>query len=175
MLDIRELGRRPGSTKSVTRSVAAPAGLGIDVISVAEGSQIHLDLTLEVLVDGVFLSGVATVTLAGECTRCLDSISEVMDVNLQQLYVRDAVDDEEDGVARFEDDLIDLEPILREAVVLALPFQPVCREDCPGLCVECGARLADDPDHQHEDAIDPRWSALSGLARDLGATGTNEE
>ena len=52
--------------------------------------------------------------------------------------------------------------MLRDAVVLALPFQPLCRDDCPGLCTECGARLADDPGHQHESAIDPRWATLQG-------------
>jgi uncharacterized protein len=63
------------------------------------------------------------------------------------------------------DDLFDLEPVLRDAVVPSLPFQPVCREDCPGLCSECGAHLADDPDHHHE-VIDPRWSALQALTTD---------
>jgi uncharacterized protein len=48
-------------------------------------------------------------------------------------------------------------------VVPALPFKPVCRDDCPGLCSECGARLADDPDHHHE-VLDPRWAALSALS-----------
>ena len=71
--------------------------------------------------------------------------------------------DEDEDVSKLEDDLLDLEPLLRDAVVLALPFQPVCREDCPGLCPECGARLADEPDHQHEQAIDPRWAGLEGL------------
>ena len=61
-----------------------------------------------------------------------------------------------------EGDLIDLEPVLRDAVVLALPLRPLCRDDCPGLCAECGARLADDPDHGHE-TVDPRWAALQGL------------
>ncbi len=61
-----------------------------------------------------------------------------------------------------EGDLIDLETALRDVVVPALPFQPLCRDDCPGLCSECGAPLADDPDHSHE-TLDPRWSALSGL------------
>jgi uncharacterized protein len=56
--------------------------------------------------------------------------------------------------------------VLRDAVVLALPFQPLCQDDCPGLCVECGARLADDPDHRHEDPTDPRWAALAELATD---------
>ena len=61
-------------------------------------------------------------------------------------------------------DLVDLEPLLRDAVVLALPFQPLCMDDCPGLCPECGARLADDPDHAHDAAIDPRWAALADLS-----------
>ena len=50
-----------------------------------------------------------------------------------------------------------------DSVVLALPFQPLCKEDCPGLCPECGARLAEDPDHAHDAAIDPRWAALADL------------
>jgi uncharacterized protein len=77
-------------------------------------------------------------------------------------------DDAEEETFFLEDGLLDLEPVLRDAVVLALPLQPVCREDCPGLCSECGARLADDPDHHHE-AVDIRWAALQGLA------GTNQD
>ena len=64
-----------------------------------------------------------------------------------------------------EDDLVDLEPLLRDAVVLALPFQPLCRDDCPGLCLECGARLADDPDHAHEDADRPAVGGADRPAR----------
>ena len=65
-----------------------------------------------------------------------------------------------------EDDLLDLESLLRDAVVLALPFQPLCEDDCPGLCPECGARLKDDPDHAHEEPIDPRWAGLTALQQD---------
>ena len=71
--------------------------------------------------------------------------------------------DEELEVSKLQDDLVDLEPLLRDAVVLALPFQPLCEDDCPGLCVECGARLADDPDHAHDEPVDPRWAALAAL------------
>ena len=60
-------------------------------------------------------------------------------------------------------DLLDLEPTLRDAVVLALPIAPLCRDDCPGLCAQCGARLADDPGHRHDDQVDARWVALAGL------------
>ena len=62
-------------------------------------------------------------------------------------------------------DLLDLEPALRDAVVLALPLQPLCREDCAGLCSECGVRLDSDPGHGHE-VDDPRWAALKALKDD---------
>jgi uncharacterized protein len=75
----------------------------------------------------------------------------------------DWLDDEEQDEEELylDGDLLDLEPVLRDAVVLALPMSPLCREDCPGLCVECGAPLADaGPDHRHDKAPDPRWAGL---------------
>ena len=62
-------------------------------------------------------------------------------------------------------DLIDLEPVLRDAVVLELPFQPLCRPDCAGLCPQCGANLNDDPGHEHRPDNDPRWDALLRFER----------
>ncbi len=159
MLDTRELGRRPGSQREVTRTVPAPADLGIEVLSVPEGSPVELDLRLEAVMEGVLVTGTATADLRGECVRCLEPIVDRLDVTFQELFVYDAepgTDAAEDPeVSMLEDDLVDLEPLLRDAVVLALPFQPLCGEDCPGLCTECGARLADDPDHAHEDAGRP--------------------
>jgi len=169
VLDTRELGRRPGSQRQVTRTVPAPADLGIEVLRVPEGSQIELDLRLEAVMEGVLVTGTATAVLDGECARCLEPIAEETEVTFQELFVyddRDYSSEEDDGVSKLEDDLVDLEPLLRDAVVLALPFQPLCMDDCPGLCVECGARLADDPDHAHEEPIDPRWSGLSALQQD---------
>ena len=77
-----------------------------------------------------------------------------------------ALPEEDDEVSTLQDDLVDLEPLLRDAVVLALPFQPLCEDDCPGLCAECGARLKDDPDHAHDEPIDPRWAGLAALKQD---------
>jgi uncharacterized protein len=173
VLDTRELGRRAGSMREVTRTVPAPTNLGLGVIGVPEASPLELDIRLEAVVEGVLVSGSARARLAGECVRCLEPVSSRVDVAFQELYVypedpahghgpRTANAEDEDGTARLVGDLLDLEPVLRDAVVLALPFQPVCRDDCPGLCSECGARLADDPDHQHA-SIDPRWAALQGL------------
>jgi uncharacterized protein len=98
-------------------------------------------------------------------------------VELQELYVYEdhaLPGEEDDEVSMLQDDLVDLEPLLRDAVVLALPFQPLCEDDCPGLCVDCGARLADDPEHTHEEAVDPRWAALVELT-DAHQTGRTEQ
>ncbi len=170
MLDTRELGRRPGSQRRQTVTAPAPADLGIEVLRVPEGSPVELELRLEAVMEGVLVTGTATAGLEGECVRCLEEIREDVAVDFQELFVYEESDTaagEEDGATgRLEGDLLDLEPLLRDAVVLALPFQPLCQDDCPGLCVECGARLADDPGHQHEEPIDPRWAALRGLAQD---------
>jgi uncharacterized protein len=169
VLDTRELGRRPGSQRTTSFSAEAPAELGIEILGVPEGSQIEFDLRLEAVMEGVLITGTATAALEGECARCLEPIEDTISVDVQELFVYDdprtaTGDDEDDDVRRLEDDLVDLEPLLRDAVVLALPYQPLCREDCPGLCVECGARLADDPDHRHDAPIDPRWAALQDVA-----------
>ncbi len=170
MLDTRELGRRPGSQREVTRKVPAPADLGIEVLRVPEGAPVELDLRLEAVMEGVLVTGTAQAVLDGECVRCLEPISDEIEARFQELFVYDdqahhriGDESEDDEASRLEGDLLDLEPLLRDAVVLALPFQPLCEDDCPGLCTECGARLADDPDHAHEAPIDPRWGRLQDL------------
>lgn len=174
VLDTRELGRRPGSQREVSLVVPAPADLGIEVLRVPEGSPVELDLRLEAVMEGVLVTGPARAGLEGECVRCLGPITDEIEVDLQDLYVYDDREhdpDEEDEVRMLQGDLVDLEPLLRDAVVLALPFQPWCGPDCPGLCAECGARLADDPDHAHEVPVDPRWAALADLAGPVGHPG----
>lgn len=168
-LDLLELSRRPGSMRQVDLTVAAPADLSLGgVIGVPEGADLKLDLRLEAVMEGVLVSGTARAPITGECARCLDPLSGELEVEVQELYaypgsVTDEVAEDVDEVAlRVEDDQIDLEPAVRDAVVLALPAAPLCREECAGLCAQCGARLDDDPDHAHENT-DPRWAALQGL------------
>jgi uncharacterized protein len=165
VIDTRELGRRPGSMRELSRSVPAPADLGVDVLGVPEGSQLDLDLRLESVMEGVLVSGTARAEATGECVRCLDPVARSLVADVQELFAYPGNESADGTEHRVEGDLLDLEPVLRDAVVLALPFQPVCRDDCPGLCSQCGARLADDPAHAHE-AVDPRWVALSGLVDD---------
>jgi len=173
VLDTHELGRRPGSMRRVQRTVPAPEDLGTEVIGVPAGDDVELDLRLEAVMEGVLVSGSVRARVVGECVRCLDEVVDDVDVSVQELYVypgraevaAENGDDEED-VHELDGDLVDVEPALRDALVTALPFQPLCRDDCPGLCSLCGARLADDPQHSH-DTIDPRWAALGGLQSTL--------
>jgi uncharacterized protein len=166
VVDTRDLGRRPGSIKRLSRTLPAPAGLGVDVIGVPEGSDLELELRLESVVEGVLVSGDVRAHLEGECSRCLDPVASSQEASFQELFLYPDQDLDDAEALRLEGDLLDLEPVVRDAVVLALPFQPVCRPDCPGLCAECGAHLADHPGHRHEQS-DPRWDALKTA---LGAT-----
>ena len=166
VIDTRELGRRPGSSRPVRRTVPAPVGLGLpEVIAVPVGAELDLDVLLESVVEGVLVTGTVSGPLAGECSRCLDPITDEVEIELTELYAYpDSTTDEtteEDEISRLVDDLIDLEPVVRDTVVLALPQAPLCSEDCAGLCPGCGAKWADlGPDHRHE-TIDPRWAALT--------------
>lgn len=170
VFDVRSLGRRAGAMTTVVTTVPAPAGLGIDVIGVPEGSPIELDLRLEAVVEGVLATGTATLQAVGECVRCLREVTLDLEVDVQELFVHDASSeagyDDEDEVSLVQGDLVDLEPVIRDDVVLDLPFQPLCSPDCAGLCPTCGARLDDDLGHHHDAGTDPRWAALGGLDLD---------
>ncbi|MBL0706398.1 YceD family protein [Sinomonas cellulolyticus] len=168
MFDVKDLGRSPGTMRTLEEHVPAPRDLGVALIGVREGSPVDLDLKFESVHEGILVSGTAHVMVTGECGRCLDPIEYGLDTEVQELFFfegmgfSDGEDDEEQR--RVEHDSIDLEPVLRDAVVPLLPFQPVCRDDCEGLCSECGVRLADEPGHHHE-VVDPRWAALADLAK----------
>lgn len=161
-----ELGRRPGVMKEIQLRVPAPAGLGYDVISVPQDSEVDLDLRLEAVVEGVLVTGTAFAEVSGQCSRCLEPIEGERSFELQELFFHPGkeVDEEESLIV---DETIDLEEVLRDAVVLELPFSPLCDPDCPGLCQDCGFNLNEDPDHGHADRVDPRWGKLAGL--DLGS------
>ncbi|HEY8982776.1 MAG TPA: YceD family protein [Streptomyces sp.] len=181
VFDTHELGRRPGALQRLTREVDAPKDLGIQgVVGVPEGAPVELELRLESVMEGVLVTGTARAQAEGECVRCLEPVGLEVDAEFQEMFSypdadergrpkqAEPDDDAEDDEDRLfiEDGLFDLEPVLRDAVVLALPMQPVCQDDCQGLCSECGVRLADDPDHHH-DAVDIRWAALQELSGSL--------
>ncbi len=157
--------------QQVERAVEAPEELGTDIIAVPVGSPLHLEVRLESVTEGVLVTGAVSATANGACVRCLEPVSLPVEASFQELFAyadraahhhEVGAESDETEVHVLQDDLIDLQPVLRDTVVPALPFQPVCRADCPGLCSDCGAALADDPEHRH-DVTDPRWAALSTL------------
>ena len=177
VFDLRSLSRQAGSARSEARIVPAPADLRLELAKVAEGSDVELSLKFEAVSEGVLVSGSATALISGECARCLGPVISPVTVSFLELYrydddrprLRQARPDEEDDPEdgdeeRFLDgDLLDLEPAFRDAVVLALPMSPLCRDDCPGLCVDCGVPLAEAGQGHTHDRPDPRWAGLEKL------------
>ena len=147
VINTHELGRRPGSMRTFELTVPAPADLGIELLGVPEGSPVELDLRLERSWKGC--SRPDGVGHAHRGVRTVPGADRGRPRGLAPGAVRlsGGVTPRRTRRSRLDGELFDLEPVLRDAVVLALPFQPVCRADCPGLCVECGARLADHPGH----------------------------
>jgi uncharacterized protein len=168
VFDTRTLGRQPGSDYHETRVVPAPADLHVALARVPVGTDVELTTMLQVMPDGVLVSAEASAPVTGECARCLEPVTSSVQVSFRELYERDAAplggEDTEDDRRFLDGDLLDLEPALRDAMVLALPLAPLCRDDCAGLCPECGIRLADaGASHDHDGAPDPRWARLREL------------
>ena len=84
--DVKDLGRSPGSMRTLTEHVPAPSDLGVALIGVQEGSDVELDLRLEAVHEGILVSGTANVEVTGECGRCLDPLAYDLEVNVQELF-----------------------------------------------------------------------------------------
>lgn len=160
------------------RDAPLPAALGMDVIGIAAADVVSVDVRLESVMEGVLVSGTASAPITGQCARCLDPLADSLEVELTELFAYpDSATDastDPDEVSRVVDGLVDLEPVVRDALLLALPSAPLCAENCPGLCPGCGGKWAElGTDHRHE-TIDPRWAALTtGLVQRL--PGNDEE
>lgn len=171
VVDIVDLPHQPGAVKDVHLEVPAPAGLGTDVIGAPEGSEVVLDAQLTSLEEGVLARATADLHVHGECVRCLRDIDEDRTVSFDEIYYLPSAaaglvaegDEEADDVFLLGETTLDLEPALRDALVLELPFRPLCTPDCGGLCPDCGERLDDLPADHHHEQLDPRWAALQGL------------
>jgi uncharacterized protein len=166
-IDVSGVGRRPGSMVELHETVTAPTRIGIELVGIAEGAPVELDLRLESVSEGILVTGTVTAPTTGECARCLTPITGDVELDITELFAYpDSATEattEADEVGHVIDDTIDLEQQIVDAIGLVLPFSPVCSEDCAGLCQHCGVRLADaEPGHQHE-VIDPRWAKLATM------------
>lgn len=160
LVPVYDLMHRPGEMRERVLEFDAPEQLGESVARVAAGAPIRIDLRLEGLHDGVLVTGEVDTTADGECVRCLDPVSLPVEVEFQELF---AYSEDEAFDFAIRDDHVNLESVVRDAVVLALPFQPVCRPDCPGLDPVTGEKLEDGAVAQNRETTDPRWAALEGF------------
>jgi uncharacterized protein len=165
-LRVRDLAHRPGEMREHTLDIEVPDAMGAGLLAVRQGAELHIDVRLEGLHEGVLVSGHASSDATGECSRCLIDISEPIEVDFAELFAYDASEDFDFFV---RDDHVDTEQVVRDAVVLSLPFQPVCRPDCPGLDPVTGERLADLGEQPARQVVDPRWAALSAIQLDDSA------
>lgn len=167
VVDTAELGRSVGAIMRVEREVPAPGALGLGVYQVPESSPLSLDLILTAVSEGVLADGDVVAGAESECARCLAPIEDTLRVRVQELYAYEGSVTEEttdaDEVLRLQGDLLDLEPAVRDALVLAMPVTPLCRPDCPGLCADCGVPWDELPDDHRHETVDPRWAALEKL------------
>lgn len=152
---------------TVNEVVASPTRIGLDLIAIAPGADLELDLRFESVSEGVLVSGTVQAPTAGECSRCLEPVTGDVRIALTELFAYpDSITEsttEADEVGHVIDQTVDLEQPIVDAVGLALPFAPLCTPDCPGLCPHCGVALAAaEPGHGH-DIIDPRWAKLAGM------------
>ncbi len=159
-----ELRRQPGARREVHLDLAA------DEVGVADprltGAPVQVELTVESTLDGIVVSGAVRVTMVDECRRCLRDVSTTVSFEVDELYQAEVSDPE---AFELGPDLLDLEPLVRDGVLLVLGDPPpLCREDCAGICPACGADRNEQPCGCDDVVRDERWSALDQL--DLGDT-----
>lgn len=152
---VADLLAHVGDRRSV--AIDAPIEWSLDLSRV--GPRLEADLVLESASGGIVVRGPVTTMVANTCHRCLREWQEPMEVDILEAL---GVDDDPDGY-RLHGDVADLEPVLRDAVLLAVPLSPTCRPDCRGLCAVCGADLNGTSCPGHDDEPDSPFAPLRGL------------
>ena len=163
-VNLHELPRRAGEMKTYYLQFAAPEPIGIPMLAIKAGQEIKIDFRAEAVSDGVLISGQITSEAVGECGRCLNELKQEIDQEFRELFLYESrkSEEEDDELFVMDGDIADIEVPIRDAVVLAMPLNPLCKADCKGLCSECGERMEKmGPEHSHE-KVDPRWSGLAG-------------
>jgi uncharacterized protein len=177
ILNTHDLPRRAGEMKEYQLDIPAHARIGVPLIAVPEGDIVELDIRLESVTEGVLASADIYAIAHGECIRCLDPVEVVIDRKIQELYRyeptnekgrkkrRDDEDVDLEGSEelQMEGDLMDLEIPIIDAIILTLPVNPLCSDECLGLCPDCGEKWENLPEGHAHEVIDARWSGLDGL------------
>ncbi|CAB4331645.1 MAG: DUF177 domain-containing protein [Actinobacteria bacterium] len=186
VFNTHDLPHRAGEMREHQLRLPVSEPIGVDLLSIKPGESVDVELRITSVDEGVLATGEITGLATGECGRCLDPIQWPIDEAFTELFYyetaasraaeknkgkkRDSKRDEKTEVNLDEDELtfmvgdeIDLELPIRDAVILNLPVNPLCDEDCPGLCQGCGEKWINLPEGHAHNPEDPRWAALKGL------------
>jgi uncharacterized protein len=155
-IPVKELIQKPGTMKEVQIVHELEHALGTETIAVPKGRELSLDIRLESVHEGILVTVSGDTLADSECSRCLEPMQEDVEIELQELFHYQPQEEDDFAIVQ---DRVDLEQALIDAVVPNLPLKPLCSENCPGLCADCGER-ADVGTHNHEKPIDPRFGAL---------------
>jgi len=171
VIPVSELCHQPGASRRLQLQLEAPTDLGSAIISIPPGRPVELTVLLESVMEGILASGQLDTGATGQCVRCLEPVELPIGVTFQELYsyperaaATATANQDQTDTLEVIDQAIDLNRPVRDALVLALPFQPLCQTACPGLCATCGEMLVDPADHQHNQ-VDPRWSPLEEMLK----------
>lgn len=158
---VRDILHRSGEMREFEIEVPAPEKWGEGLVSVAEGEPVAVDVRLEAVHEGILVTADIRSRYTGVCGRCLTDVAEPVEVEFQELF---GYSEDEANDFEVQDDHVDLETLVRDSIVLSLPFQPVCQPDCPGLDPATGEKLVEGA--EPETPIDERWNALAALKAD---------
>jgi len=189
ILNTHELPRRAGEMKEYELDIEAHVRIGVPLIGVPEGDVIEADVRLESVTEGVLLSAEIYAVAHGECIRCLDPVEQVIDRKIQELYRYEPtnekgrkkrrededVDLDAEDELQMEGDQMNLEIPIIDAIILALSVNPLCDEECMGLCPDCGEKWESLPDDHRHEVVDARWSGLASLLEKPADFGNQEK
>jgi uncharacterized protein len=170
LVSVADLLRRPGARRAVQRLVVLPV-LALSTAAVPDDEAAVVDLMLESIANGIVATGTIRVPWVGECRRCLEIVHGETLAEVHDIFDPHPVEGETYPLAG---DNIDLEPLVRDAVLLTLPLAPLCRADCLGPAPDVFPALVEaeaEPDSVRVDAsvdrpVDDRWAALDQLRFD---------
>ncbi|MBM9432858.1 YceD family protein [Flaviflexus equikiangi] len=157
-ISLADLRHQEGSRLDFQRSIPAPDTFATALVRTVD--TIEVEGALQSVSEGVLVTATIDFDTVAECARCLIDVEHSGQSDVTELYfyqnraqaLLESGDDEVEEAPLIVNDAIDIEALLRDTIVGQMPFVPLCREDCPGLCAGCGERLADLPeDHEHVD------------------------
>lgn len=180
---VAQVGSRAGQTMQVDRDFPAPGGIGDSIVGVKEGEPIHVNGQFDSIIDGLIFTGTFTAPVTAVCARCDKDLSGDWSEQVTAFFPYEDADvgktkNEDVEIIAGEEEsgdtypLIDngafanIEPLLRDTFVSALPLNPLCKPDCKGLCPQCSLDLNENPEHVHE-VTDLRFADLEALKEQL--------